>query len=260
MNSFYITRLISILTSQVPEAAGSNSDSIISLFMQSGYMGKGILILLLLVSVASWAIIFERFYVISKSAKDAKTFRKMFNETTNFSELNQKMENIKNSPLAEIFSAVYSDLELRIKQLSGKKPGDSKDTTIQNIDLAEDIEDITRNLDKATAIEVGKLEKRLIFLATTGAVTPFVGLFGTVWGIMNSFSGIAAQSSASFTVIAGGIAEALINTAAGLAAAIPAVVFYNYFVSRNKSFVIEMNGFTKDFVKAARRKLIKGSL
>jgi biopolymer transport protein TolQ len=269
MNSLYLLQLITQIPSQVitqspteimtqlptqvaTQIATATStpkgESVFDLFMQSGYMGKGILVLLVLVSIISWGIALERYFYFKKSFKEINKFQNIIRGVKGFNELKTSLPEIQESPIAELFLNAYNDLEQSSEKGAVGEP---------QMDLSDELEDYIRTFEKASIVEAGKLEKRLIFLATAGATTPFVGLFGTVWGIMNSFQGIAVQSSASFAVIAGGISEALVNTAAGLAAAIPAVVFYNYFVSRIKAFGTETNSFSKDFLRIIKKHLKK---
>jgi|TARA_B100000929_G_scaffold285160_1_gene268392 biopolymer transport protein TolQ len=150
--------------------------------------------------------------------------------------------------LVGIFQTGYAELnsQLRASNDDDSPPSDSS-LTLRSIDALD------RALQRAAAVEVNKMESRIEFLATTASITPFIGLFGTVWGIMNSFQGIAATGSSSLGVVAPGIAEALIATAAGLFAAIPAVYFYNHLTHRVKLFVSEMDDFSLEFLNIAER-------
>jgi biopolymer transport protein TolQ len=235
----------------------------IDLFLQSGTMGKLIILTLLFISIVSWAIIIERYFTFSRAFKEGVQFEKIFKEVRNLSEVTSSIQGLRKTPLVRLFYSGYNDFRARQKQLaeSSTKGETNTETSqiFQSISKSEEIEGLTRSLEKSTTIEVRKLEKRLFFLATVGAISPFIGLFGTVWGIMNSFRGIGVQSSASYAIIATGISEALIATAAGLAAAIPAVIAYNYFINWIKDFITQMESFTYDFLNIIERWLRKKS-
>ncbi len=197
--------------------------SAIQLILQAGYVVKVVLLILLFFSVVSWAIIFYKYRYLSRANKETDVFLRSYRAGRDLKGLLTAVRSINLSPLANIF----------------------KFTSSENIvDKAE----IKRSLRRFSALESAKLEKYLSFLATTGSTTPFIGLFGTVWGIMNSFRGIGAAGSASLAIVAPGIAEALITTAAGLAAAIPAVIAYNYYLSRARQMIIEMEDFSEELL------------
>jgi biopolymer transport protein TolQ len=207
-------------------------ESAIQLILQAGYVVKVVLLILLFFSVFSWAIIFYKHRYFSKASKESEAFLRTFRAGRDMKGLYNAARGLQLSPLANVFKSVYAD--------EGRA---SKD-------------EIKRLLRRYEALEVAKLQSYLNFLATTGSTTPFIGLFGTVWGIMNAFRGIGTAGSASLAVVAPGIAEALITTAAGLAAAIPGVVAYNYYLSRAKILIIEMDDFSEElfdfFTKAAQ--------
>lgn len=207
-------------------------DSALQLILQAGYVVKGILVILLFFSVFSWAIIFYKHRYLSKASKESDSFLRVFRTGRDIKGLYQTARSLALSPLANVFKSVYTE-ESRINR-----------------------DEVKRLLRRYEALEVVKLQSYLNFLATTGSTTPFIGLFGTVWGIMDAFRGIGAAGSASLAVVAPGIAEALITTAAGLAAAIPGVVAYNYYLSRAKILIIEMEDFSEElfdlFSKEAR--------
>ena len=197
--------------------------SAMQLILQAGYVVKVVLLILLFFSVVSWAIIFYKYRYLSRANKETDVFLRSYRAGRDLKGLLAAARVLNLSPLANIF----------------------KFTSSENIvDKAE----IKRSLRRFSALESAKLEKYLSFLATTGSTTPFIGLFGTVWGIMNSFRGIGAAGSASLAVVAPGIAEALIATAAGLATAIPAVIAYNYYLSRARQMIIEMEDFSEELL------------
>ena len=199
-------------------------DSAIQLILQAGYVVKSVLIILLFFSIVSWAIIFFKQRYFSKANKESEQFLRAYRSSKDAKGLYQATRNLTISPIANLFKAVYSD-EIR------KEKSDTK-----------------RLLKRYGALESAKLEKYLNFLATTGSTTPFIGLFGTVWGIMNSFRNIGSAGAASLAVVAPGIAESLIATAAGLAAAIPAVIAYNYYLSMARRMIIEMEDFSEELL------------
>jgi len=195
----------------------------IQLILQAGYIVKGVLIILLLFSIISWAIIFYKYRYLSKANRETDMFLRTYRAGRDLKGLLHVTKTFNLSPLANIFKFTFTE-ELH------------------------DRSEIKRLLRRYAALESAKLEKYLSFLATTGSTTPFIGLFGTVWGIMNAFRGIGAAGSASLAVVAPGIAEALITTAAGLAAAIPAVIAYNYYLSRARQMIIEMEDFSEELL------------
>lgn len=196
----------------------------LQLILQAGYIVKGVLIILLFFSVVSWAIIFFKHRYFSKANKENDQFLKAYRAGRDPKGLYQVTRTFTISPIANIFRAVYAD--------EGNK----------------DKSETKRLLRRYEALETAKLEKYLSFLATTGSTTPFIGLFGTVWGIMNSFRNIGASGAASLAVVAPGIAESLIATAAGLAAAIPAVIAYNYYLSMARRIIVEIEDFSEELL------------
>ncbi|MEW6053166.1 MAG: protein TolQ [Nitrospirota bacterium] len=199
-------------------------DSAIQLILQAGYVVKVVMLILLFFSIVSWAIIFFKQRYFSRANKETEQFLRAYRSSRDAKGLYQATKSLMISPIANLFKAVYSD-EIR------KEKRDTK-----------------RLLKRYGALESAKLEKYLNFLATTGSTTPFIGLFGTVWGIMNSFRNIGSAGAASLAVVAPGIAEALIATAAGLAAAIPAVIAYNYYLSMARRMIIEMEDFSEELL------------
>jgi biopolymer transport protein TolQ len=199
-------------------------DSAIQLILQAGYVVKGVLLILLFFSIVSWAIIFFKQRYFSRARKESEEFLRTYRSSKDVTGLYQSTKSLTLSPIANLFRAVYTD-EIR------KEKSDTK-----------------RLLKRYGALESAKLEKYLNFLATTGSTTPFIGLFGTVWGIMNSFRNIGSAGAASLSVVAPGIAESLIATAAGLAAAIPAVIAYNYYLSMARRMIIEMEDFSEELL------------
>ncbi len=197
-------------------------ESVLTLILQAGYIVKGVLIILLFFSIVSWAIIFFKQRYFSKANKESEQFLRAFRSNRDPRDLYKATKNLALSPIANVFKFVYAD------------------------EASRDQSEVKRLLRRYETLESVKLERYLNFLATTGSTTPFIGLFGTVWGIMNSFHGIGSAGSASLAIVAPGIAEALIATAVGLAAAIPAVIAYNYYLSMSRKMIIEMEDFSED--------------
>ena len=206
-----------------------NGDTVLTLIIKAGLIVKFVLLLLLSFSVFSWAIIFYKFRLLSKVEKESREFYQAFLKSKQWDSLYQSTRKLTTSPLANLFRAAYS---------------------IEDASLNE----IRSTLKKIESMEIDRLERYLTFLATTGSTTPFIGLFGTVWGIINSFMGIGRVGAASLAVVAPGIAEALIATAAGLSAAIPAVVAYNYFLSRTRRNIIMIEDFSQELIDQLTRK------
>lgn len=197
--------------------------SALQLILQAGIIVKGVLLILLSFSVVSWAIIFFKQKYFSRAHKESEQFLRAYRSSRDAKTLFQATKAYTMSPIANLFRMAYTDT---VKEKSETK----------------------RLLKRYGALESAKLEKYLNFLATTGSTTPFIGLFGTVWGIMNSFMGIGSAGAASLAVVAPGIAESLIATAAGLAAAIPAVIAYNYYLSQARRMIIEMEDFAEELL------------
>lgn len=206
-----------------------NGDTVLTLIFKAGLIVKFVLFLLLFFSVFSWAIIFFKFRLLSKVEAESREFYQAFLKSKQWDTLYQSTKKLVISPLPSLFRAAYS---------------------IED----EGFDEIRSTLNRIESMETDRLERYLTFLATTGSITPFIGLFGTVWGIMNSFMGIGRVGAASLAVVAPGIAEALIATAAGLAAAIPAVIAYNYFLSRTRKSVIMTENFSRELLNHLMRK------
>jgi biopolymer transport protein TolQ len=223
---------------------GGLQTNAIDLVLQSGLMAKLVLLCLLAASVLSWSVIIMKYRNIKTARKQSQAFLNTFWYGQDLEEIFSKSDQYTHSPVANVFKAGFKELK-KVSSIDNK-------TARQ-----ESISNITRALSRATMSEVGSLETAVSILATVGSATPFIGLFGTVWGIMNSFQGIGAAGSANLAVVAPGISEALITTAAGLFAAIPAVMSYNYFVNRIKSLATDMDTFSQDFLNIVQRSLMK---
>jgi biopolymer transport protein TolQ len=234
----------------VPTSDSLNS-GILELVWAAGPVAKVVLGVLLLFSIVSWALIVEKWWQLRRVRRQTLAFVKVFREGRRASVVHSAARKYRDSPLAQLYGAAYAEI-------SGLP--DVVDHVVDDGDdglAPERLDAVHRAMRRASMLEIAQLERYLPFLATTASATPFIGLFGTVWGIMSAFHGIGTQGSASLAVVAPGISEALIATAAGLAAAIPAVIGYNYFVNRVRHWATEMDGFMLDLLNVLSRPLAK---
>lgn len=216
--------------------------SLWSLIANSGLVAQLVLLILLAFSVFSWSIIFKKYRFFKEVREQSGAFFEEFGRSHSLSEIYRSCERFPKSPLAGIFKAAYTQLHQDI--------GDSAEggeTALSNPRALE------RALSRASISEMTVLERSLSWLATTGAVTPFIGLFGTVVGIINAFQGLGEGSTTTIQAVAPGISEALVATAAGLFAAIPAVIGYNHFVNDLKVFGAEMDDFASELLSLLER-------
>lgn len=210
----------------------------------SGIVVQTLLLSMIVMSVWNWFIIFRKKNQLKTLDAENQKFLDVFWKSNSLQQIHSQIEGYSESPIARVFSSGYQELE----RIIGAQQGSM---------IAGGIENLERSLRKAHDEEIADAEAQLSVLATTGSTAPFVGLLGTVIGIMNSFQDIAAQGSASLAVVAPGISEALFATAVGLFAAIPAVVAYNYLINQIKDYEHQLNGFTSDFLNIARRNFFK---
>jgi biopolymer transport protein TolQ len=226
----------------------SNSADIVSLLKGAGPTVILVLVVLLLFSAASWGIIVYKHLQLRRALKQSRAFLEVFRRSSKFSEVQAVCGSLGASPLVGLFQAGYAEVSMQLRSTGDSKPG-----TPAPRPTLRSLEAVDRALIRASTIEVAKLEHRVPFLATTASITPYVGLFGTVWGIMTSFQMIANAGATSIGVVAPGIAEALVTTAGGLFAAIPAVYFYNDLTSRVKATVNDMEDFSMEFLTIVER-------
>jgi biopolymer transport protein TolQ len=234
----------------IPLTAGMFDTQVLKHVMLAGPIVKLVLILLIGFSVVSWAIIFLKVRLFKGIERNQAGFARAFAEGKSLSALYEQAEKGEKSPLTEVFRAGYLELT-RIQRERGEAAQGGRTSPFP-------VENVHRAMYKTTHEQVGGMESLLPFLATTGSATPFIGLFGTVWGIMNAFSGIATTGNASLATVAPGIAEALVATAAGLGAAIPSVIAYNYFLTRIRTIHTRIDSFTAEFINFLERKVDKG--
>lgn len=222
------------------------------MIMHAGPVGQLVMLLLLFFSIVSWSIIFMKARLFRNVRLDSEDFLESFWSSNNLNEANQLAEEFPYSPEAAVFSTGFAELK-KINKIRNKGTDASSETL--DMQMAT-MDNLKRALRKAEDQQINKLGSLLPFLATTGSATPFIGLFGTVWGIMVSFHDIGQRGSASLAVVAPGISEALVATAAGLAAAIPAVIFYNYFSHKLTNAQYDIQSFSTDFLNLVERDLL----
>jgi len=223
----------------------------IGLFYMLGDAGpvvKFILLLLLFFSITSWAIMFIKFRYIRKAFRESAEFTDIFWQCRNLADAFSKAKALRSSPVARLFITAY--MEMVRSDGKDKKKTQMKRTQSSYFQI---IGSIKRSLNRSISVELRRLVQLVPFLATAGNTAPFIGLFGTVWGIMDTFHGIGLSGSASLAVVAPGISEALIATAAGLAVAIPSVIGYNYFTDRIRVLDSELQSFSSDLLNIIER-------
>ncbi len=222
--------------------AGSLSES----FSRSGPMAVLVLGILAFFSITSWAILFWKMAHLRRAQRQSHVFLETFRSSKRFSEVSASAGRVSSSPLVGVFQAGYAEIDGQIRAL-GEGAGAGGRYQIRSLESVE------RSLRRAVAVETRLLARGVAFLATTAASSPFIGLFGTVWGIMRAFEDIGRTGSTSLVAVAPGIAEALVNTAAGLGAAIPALIGYNYLAGRLRRQRDQMEDFALEFINLAER-------
>jgi biopolymer transport protein TolQ len=233
---------------------GVAPESYLALVAKSNPLTKIILLLLALFSIISWGIILYKLFVFRRTQRQTAQFLDVFRRSNKFSEVQAVCRSLGDSPLVGLFQSGYAELTAQLRQSTPQEPltasnpaGAAGRPTLRSLTAVD------RALMRASGVEVNKLERYIPFLATTASITPFIGLLGTVLGIMNAFQGIGQTGSTNLGVVAPGIAEALIATAGGLFAAIPAVYFYNHLTNQVKIFASEMDDFAMEFLNIAER-------
>lgn len=223
-------------------AAPSEALNPIDLILDAGWVVKLVMLLLLIASILSWTIIIGKWWLLKEAEKKNIRFAEAFWSSGSLESASRISEAHPDAGLTRVFQAGLHEFN-QVNQLNLNRS--------ETIELLES--NVTRSLEKASKIEVEGLKRHIGFLANTASSAPFIGLFGTVWGIMNSFINIGATGASSLGVVAPGIAEALIATAMGLFAAIPAVLFYNVFIGKIQLMTSAMRHFTADFLNTAKR-------
>jgi biopolymer transport protein TolQ len=219
------------VATQVIGLGGSTDFSITQLFLRADFVVKSVIIILIAASVYSWALIFEKYRLFKRIEKSTSSFEDKFWKSRSAESFYNSFTNKEKDPLASIFQAAMNEL-IKTK---------SKSSSVQT-------NRVSRVLEISADNEINSIEKHFIFLATVGSTAPFIGLFGTVWGIMNSFQSIAISRNTSLAIVAPGIAEALFATALGLLAAVPAVIAYNKFNSDSRKYSGRIENFSKRFI------------
>ncbi len=226
--------------------AGKELD-LFQLVLSSGGVVLFVLFLLIAFFVVTTFVIGYKLFQLQRAAAESGAFLDTFYQSKRLDEVYERAKQLPRSPVAALFRAGYLELKRLTKQSDGS----------QDRDVEGDLENIERSLRRSSIAEMTVLEGLTPFLATVGSSAPFVGLFGTVWGIMDAFRNIGSKGSANLSTVAPGIAEALIATAIGLVAAIPAVMAYNYFARRIKVLVNEMDTFSNDFLNLVKRTYLR---
>jgi biopolymer transport protein TolQ len=234
-------------------AAPSLGDvNVIDLLRETGPVNQAVLAILVILSVLSWAIILQKVLAYRTLERQTATFLDVFRRSAKFSEVQAVCPTLPASPLVGVFQAGYAELNAQIRAAggggSGGNPGESGGRPI-----VKSLAALDRALLRASAVEVNKLEKRIPFLATIASSAPFIGLFGTVWGILITFQRIGLTGATNLATVGPGIADALVATAAGLFAAIPAVMAYNHFTTKVKGYASDMDDFSMEFLNIAER-------
>lgn len=227
---------------------GPGGLGVVDLLLGTGPVVQAVLWTLVAFSIGSWGIILYKLVQISRARRESERFSTIFWESKNLASIHNASVEMGRSPVAQVFRAGYREL-LQLtrakRQAVGAESGFSTDLG--------GIENVTRAMRRQMNVEVTKLEAGITFLATTGSTCPFIGLFGTVWGIMTAFLGLSASHTSNIQAVAPGIAEALITTAVGLVAAIPAQMFYNFLIARVRVLATEMENFISEFLNIAER-------
>ncbi|MFN8544611.1 MAG: protein TolQ [Candidatus Binatia bacterium] len=229
-------------------AGGAGHDDLLTLVWGTGWVVRLVLFSLVGASVGSWGIALAKASEMRRARKQSDRFVDIFWDAKNLATIQTASVDMKESPVAQIFRAGYQELQRFTKSKRGSEEEEADFGGIENVQRA---------MQRARTQEITRLERGLTFLATTSSTAPFVGLFGTVWGIMTAFRGLSTTTSSSIQAVAPGIAEALIATAVGLGAAIPAVVMYNRFARQLRVLTAEMDTFASEFLNIAERHFLK---
>ncbi len=234
--------LLTVMLTQAAPTEGASFSDIWEMVMKAGLVVQLVMLTLLLFSIISWAIIILKSKQLNKARRYSYYFLDLFWKSRSLASIYSDSKGYESSPVAQIFRVGYEELTRLRKTRSDKMQG---------------MKNVQRALRRASGAELTRISRALPFLATTGNTAPFIGLFGTVWGIMGSFHTIGQTGAANLASVAPGISEALVATAAGLAAAIPAVVAYNHFATRVRVIEAEMTNFSSDFLNIVERDMMK---
>lgn len=239
-----------VLALQVQQDAAppAGSFDVVDIIRASTPINQAVLAILVIFSIASWAIILFKSLEYRKVGRQTRTFLEVFRKSQKFSEVNAVCPSLPETPLVGVFQAGFAELNAQFRLTGQANPPSNPGRP-----MLKSLDAVDRALIRASTTEVSRLEKRITFLATAASVSPYIGLFGTVIGIMIAFNRIGATGSTNLAVVAPGISEALIATAMGLFAAIPAVLAYNHFTHRVKEFAATMDDFALEFLNIAER-------
>lgn len=229
--------------------AVAEAPSILNMIFGSGLVVQSVLILLIILSVWSWAITIAKTIQFRRAQVNSDEFAQVFWESRNFARIDESSRRLTASPLVSVFTSGYRELLHTVQE--------SKDAGGLAADPVSELGTVERALRRAELDEYHRLERGVTFLASVASAAPFIGLFGTVWGIMNAFHGLSQAKSSTIQAVAPGISEALVATAVGLAAAIPAAIAFNYFTASIKKFRQSMDSFSEEFLNIARRYFVK---
>lgn len=229
--------------------AQSNFGSLTDLVLSSGPIVLGVLVILLAFSVFSWAIMARKYRIFREVDQQSADFYEEFQSRSSLSEIYRQCDRFPLSPLAGVFKSGYEELTHRVQAVEG----DGDPAELQRLVVTRSLASLERTLRKASMAEMLELERSMPWLATTAAVAPFIGLFGTVIGVIDAFQGLGEASTSSIQAVAPGISEALVATAMGLFAAIPALVAYNHFLSRLRRLGAEMDDFSVELMNLIER-------
>src|SRR5213083_2286978 len=234
--------LVGGILAQAAAPIPAHQDTVLDMVVGSGPVVRAVLVILLAFSVGCWGIALAKSVEMRRARRQSEKFVQIFWDAKNLTAIQAASVDLKESPVAQVFRGGYQELQRLTKAKRGNPGG---------------IENVQRAMARARTQEVTSLERGLTFLATTASTAPFIGLFGTVWGIMTAFRGLSVTTSSSIQAVAPGIAEALVATAVGLAAAIPAVVMYNRFTRQVRVLTAEMDTFASEFLNIAERHFLK---
>jgi len=232
---------------------GAVPEGYVGLVARSSPVSKVVLLVLAVFSVVSWGIILYKLFVFRRAERQTAQFLDVFRRSNKFSEVQAVCRSLAESPLVGLFQSGYAELTAQLRQPAAADVSASNPRGVAARPTLKSLTSVDRALMRASVVEINKLERHIPFLATTASLTPFVGLLGTVLGIMSAFEGIGQTGSTNLGVVAPGIAEALIATAAGLFAAIPAVYFYNHLTNKVKIYASEMDDFAMEFLNISER-------
>ena len=253
LGSPYLALLLQAQGNGLPDPTSS---SFVGLLAGLSYVARGVLLILGVLSIVSWSITLDRWWSFRRAERQSSSFLDIFRRSSKFSEVQAVCRSLEQSPLVGLFQSGYAELTAQLRQTAPANDipnGSTNPRAGSARPTLKSVPAVDRALLRAAGVEINKLEHRISFLATTASIAPFVGLFGTVWGIMIAFLGISQTGSTNLGAVGPGIAEALITTAAGLATAVPAVVAYNVFSQRVKLFASAMDDFAMEFLNIAER-------